>query len=69
MLLMYIWLNIYCRSSLTCGMLAQTKSIKESVESAFTPVALCGVICQIVWHMLPGGMFVTEAVEVGDRGL
>jgi len=45
---------MYCRSSLTCGILALTKSMKVSVESALTPVALCGVICRIVWQMSPG---------------
>ena len=28
--------------------------MKISVESALTPVALCGVICRIVWQMSPG---------------
>ena len=54
MLLRKIWLNICWRSSLTFGMLALTRSMNASVESAFRPAALFLVVCLMVSQMLPG---------------
>ena len=39
--------------------------MKESVESAYTPVALCGVVCRIVWQMSPGRQ---NGCDGGGRG-